>query len=155
MMVEPLLLPDDRRQSEAAREVARGTRRLLRAQDIASVTELTLSDGRRADIVGLGQDGRITIVEIKSSIADFRADRKWPAYQAHCDRLFFAIPASVPVAILPDEAGIIVADAFGAAILRDAPEIRLAPATRRAMLIRFARTAAVRLHQLGDPCEPS
>lgn len=147
--------PDDGRQSETAREVARGTRRLLRSQGIATVTELSLSDGRRADIVGVGVDGTITIVEIKSSIADFRTDHKWPCYWAHCDRLLFAIPVTIPMTVMPEDAGLIVADAYGAEILRDAPERRLAGAIRRAMLIRFAQAAADRLHGVVDPAGPS
>ena len=155
MQARTLALPDDGRQSETALCVSRGTRRLLRALGIATVTELVLSDGRRADLVGLGPDGLITIVEIKSSVADFRADRKWPAYRAHCDRLFFAVPVTLPHAIMPGETGLIVADGFGAEIVRDAFEQRLAPATRRAMMIRFARAAADRLHLLSDPEPPS
>ena len=143
--------PEDGRQSEAARAVARGTRRLLRAHGFATVTELPLADGRRADIVAMGQDGTITIVEVKSSIADFRSDAKWRFYQAHCDRLLFAIPAAIPPTIMPEEAGLIVADAYGAEIIREATERRLAAATRRAMFIRFGQAAAHRLHRLGDP----
>ena len=150
MQAEALQLPEDARQSETAREVARGTRRLLRAHGIATVTELVLASGRRADIVGVAHDGTITIVEIKSSIADFRADRKWGFYQDHCDCLYFAIPVTMPSAIMPEEAGLIVADAYGAEILREASTQRLAGATRRAMLIRFAQAAADRLHILGD-----
>ena len=146
-----LALPEDGRQSEMAREVVRGTRRLLRARNIATVTELVLADGRRADIVGLGPDGSVTIVEVKSSIADFRADRKWSFYRAFCDRLFFAIPVTVPLAIMPDETGLIVADGYGADVVREALEQKLAGATRRAMMIRFAQAAADRLHALGDP----
>ena len=146
-----LALPEDGRQSETAREVVRGTRRLLRARNIATVTELVLADGRRADIVGLGPDGSVTIVEVKSSIADFRADRKWSFYRAFCDRLFFAIPVTVPAFIMPDETGLIVADGYGADVVREALEQKLAGATRRAMMIRFAQAAADRLHALGDP----
>ena len=147
----PRALPDDGRQSETAREVVRGTRRLLRARNIATVTELVLADGRRADIVGLGPDGSVTIVEVKSSVADFRADRKWSFYRAFCDRLFFAIPVTVPATIMPDETGLIVADGYGADVVREALEQKLAGATRRAMMIRFAQAAADRLHALGDP----
>jgi hypothetical protein len=143
--------PEDGRQSETARAVARGTRRLLKAHGYATVTELPLADGRRADIVALGQDGTITIVEVKSSLADYRADSKWRFYQAHCDRLLFAIPAAVPVAVMPDDAGLIVADAYGAEIVREAVERKLPAATRRAMFIRFGQAAAHRLHRLGDP----
>ncbi len=107
--------------------------------------------GRRADIVALADDARVHIVEIKSSIADFRADMKWRDYRAHCDRLYFAIPESVPVEIMPPDTGLIVADAYGAEILREAPEHRLAAATRRAVLMRFAHAAAHRLHGLLDP----
>ena len=141
----------DGRQSETALAIARGARRLLRALGYSTVTELPLGDGRRADIVAVGADGAILIVEIKSSIADFRADRKWRDYAAHCDRLYFAISDDTPVDIMPEEAGLILADRFGAAILRE-PEPRvLAPATRRAVLLRFACAAAERLHRLVDP----
>ncbi len=155
MQTQSLVLPDDGRQSETARAVARGTRRLLRATAIATVTELVLADGRRPDIVGLGPDGSITIVEIKSSLADLRADRKWGFYRAFCDRLYFAIPVTMPVAMMPDETGLIVADGHGAEVVRDATEHRLAGATRRAMMIRFAVAAADRLHALGDAGSPS
>jgi hypothetical protein len=144
-------LPQDGRQSDMALAVCRGTRRLLRNLQFSTLTELPLASGRRADIVALAADATVVIVEIKSSIADFRADAKWPDYRAHCDRLYFAIPADVPVAIMPEDAGLIIADAFGAAILREAPAHRLAPATRRAMLMRFAHAAAHRLHGLSDP----
>jgi hypothetical protein len=143
--------PQDGRQSEMALLVARGTRRLLRNLKFATLTELPLASGRRADIVALALDATIVIVEVKSSIADFRADRKWPDYRAHCDRLYFAVPESVPADILPQDAGLILADGFGAEILREAPEHRLAAATRRAMLTRFAHAAAHRLHGLTDP----
>jgi len=131
--------------------IARGTRRLLRDLGFASVTELTLASNRRADLVALGDDGTIWIVEIKSSIEDFRVDQKWPDYRLHCDRLFFAIPETVPPEIMPEDAGLILADSYGAAILRDAPEHRLAAATRKALLVRVARTTAERLHRLADP----
>jgi hypothetical protein len=148
-----LILPEDGRQSDTARMVARGTRRLLRDLGLTSVTEVPLASGRRADLVGLSEDGMLFIVEIKSSIEDFRTDRKWPEYRTHCDRLYFAIPATVPVEIMPEEAGLILADGFGAAILREAPEHRLAAATRKAMLVRLARIASERLHRLADPDE--
>jgi hypothetical protein len=107
--------------------------------------------GRRADIVALATDATIHIVEIKSSVADFRADTKWRDYRAHCDRLFFAIPETVPIEIMPQDAGLILADSNGAEILREAPEHRMAAATRRAVLMRFAHAAAHRLHRLSDP----
>lgn len=143
--------PRDGRQSDAALAVARGARRLLRSMNFASVTELPLLSGRRADIVALSGAGELLIVEVKSCVADFRADHKWPDYRAHCDWLYFAIPPGVPAEIMPPDAGLIVADAWGAEILREAPHHKIAPATRRAVLLRFAQAAAHRLHGLCDP----
>ena len=131
--------------------VARGAQRLLRSAGRASLTEVSLPSGRRADLMAVGPDSEIWIVEIKSSIEDFRADRKWPDYRAHCDKLFFAVDIAMPVECLPADAGLIVADAFGGAIIRDAPLHRLAGATRRSLLLRFARIGADRLHLLNDP----
>jgi hypothetical protein len=148
--MSPLAVVDGR-QSDMAVAIARGTRRLLRNLRFSTLTELPLASGRRADVVALAADGTIIIVEIKSSLADFRADQKWPDYRAHCDRLYFAIADNLAPEIMPEDAGLIVADAFGAAVLREAPEHRLAAATRRAMLMRFAHAAAHRLHGLTDP----
>ena len=146
-----MLPPVDGRQSQTALFVARGTRRLLRSHGYSTVSELPLLSGRRADIVAISSSGCIIIVEVKSSIADFRADQKWPEYRDYCDRFFFAIPHDFPDEIIPVEAGLILADSYGAEIQRHAPEHRLAPARRRAVLLRFAQTAADRLHGLSDP----
>jgi hypothetical protein len=146
-----LVPPVDGRQSEHALAVQRGVGRLLRMQGFAVVTELPLSTGRRADVVGLGPSGEIWIVEIKSSVEDFRVDAKWPDYRLSCDRLFFATHAGVPLDIFPEDAGLILADAYGAEIMRAAPEHRLAGASRKAMLLRFGQAAALRLHGLIDP----
>jgi hypothetical protein len=147
-------LPVDRRQSQTALAVARGTARFLHALGHCVVSELPLPSGRRADLVALGGDGTIVIVEIKSSVADFRADQKWMEYRLHCDRLFFATIAEVPCEIFPADAGLIVADAFGASIVCEAPEHRLAAATRKAVTLRFAHAAALRLQALADPQGP-
>ena len=146
-----IMPPVDGRQSAPAAAVQRGVGRLLRAQGFAMVTELPLSTGRRADVVGLSGHGEIWIVEIKSSLEDFRTDLKWPEYRLSCDRLFFATHAAVPAAIFPKDAGLILADSYGAELLRDAPEHRLPGATRKAMLLRFAHAAALKLHGLIDP----
>jgi hypothetical protein len=146
--------PPDGRQSPTALAVARGTARLLRAMGFATLGEVPLASGRRADLVALGGSGDVWIVEIKSSIEDFRADHKWLEYRLHCDRLFFATAGHVPQDIFPHDAGLIVADAFGGAIAREAPEHRLAAATRRSMTLRFAHAAALRLQALGDPTGP-
>ena len=118
------------------------------------VSELPLPSGRRADLVALDGGGEILIVEIKSSVADFRADQKWMDYRPHCDRLFFATTLEVPCEIFPPDTGLIVADAFGALILCEAPEHRLHGATRKSMMLRFARGAALRLQALADPNGP-
>ena len=94
-------LPVDGRQSQTALAIARGTARYLHALGYCVVSELPLPSGRRADLVALGGDGEIVIVEIKSSVADFRADQKWMDYRLHCDRLFFATIADVPCEIFP------------------------------------------------------
>jgi hypothetical protein len=146
--------PVDGRQSEAALAVARGTGRLLHAFGYSVVSELALPSGRRADLVALGGDGELVIVEIKSSVADFRADQKWTDYRLHCDRLFFATTVEVPCEIFPKDVGLIVADGFGASIVCEAPEHRIAAATRKAMLLRFAHAAALRLQALADPQGP-
>ena len=145
------LVPQDRRQSETARAVARGTARWLRSMGFSAVSELPLPSGRRADLVALNARGDVWIVEIKSSIEDFRVDRKWPDYRLSCDRLFFATHSGVPLDIFPGDAGLILADSYGAELMREAPEHKLPAATRKAMLVRFAQAAAHRLHGLVDP----
>src|SRR3954467_2799170 len=114
-------IPVDGRQSATAAGVQRGVRRLFAQLGHVTLPEVTLANGRRADVIALAPDGHLTIVEIKSSVADFRADRKWPDYPHFCDPLFFPVPETGPLEILPESAGIIMADAFGAASLRDAP----------------------------------
>jgi hypothetical protein len=150
-LVQP---PVDGRHSETALLIARGTTRLLHAHGFTVVSELPLASGRRADLVALNGKGDIWIVEIKSSVADFRADRKWIDYRMHCDRLFFATCQAVPCEIFPPDTGLIVADAFGGSFVCDAPEHRLPPPTRKSMLLAFARAAALRLQALADPHGP-
>jgi hypothetical protein len=147
-------LPVDGRQSPTALAIARGATRLLHAFGYSVVRELPRAAGRRADLVALGADGEIWIVEIKSSIGDFRADHKWMDYRLHCDRLFFATTADVPCDIFPPDAGLIVADAFGGSIMCEAPTHRLHAATRKSMILAFARAAALRLSALSDPQGP-
>jgi len=141
----------DRRQSETALAITRGTTRLLRSLGFSCVSELSLPSGRRADLVALNERGDVWIVEIKSSIEDLRADQKWPEYRSHCDRLFFAFTQDLPCEIFPGDTGLIVADAYGAHVHCDAPEHRLPAPTRKGMMLRFAMTAAHRLNRLHDP----
>ena len=153
-LARKLEMPVDGRQSETALAIARGTARLLHAHGFAVVSELPLASGRRADLVAIDPSGDIWIIEIKSSVADFRADQKWMDYRLHCDRLFFATCQDVPCEIFPPDTGLIVADAFGASIVCDAPEHRLAAPTRKSMMLAFARAAALRLQALADPHGP-
>src|SRR5215217_8200106 len=130
----------DLRQSATALRVQRGVMRLLReTYDMACYAEVTLRSGRRADVLGVGPKGEIWIVEIKSSLIDFRVDAKWPNYKDFCDRFFFAKPAELDDTIFPAEEGLISADAHGAAIIRMADEFVLAPARRKAMMLRLVR----------------
>jgi hypothetical protein len=138
-------------QSAAASEVCRGVVRLMTTHGLTSVAELPLPNGRRADVVALSDRGEIWIIEIKSSIEDFRTDQKWPEYRDFSDRLFFAVLPSFPVEILPEDAGLILADRYGGEIVRPAPEMRLAGARRKSMTLRFARAAAARLCMAIDP----
>src|SRR3954449_1143086 len=149
-----LVPPPDRRQSETALAIARGTARLLRSLGFSCISELPLPSGRRADLVALNERGEIWIVEIKSSIEDLRADQKWMDYRLHCDRLFFATTMEVPCEIFPKDTGLIVADAFGAQIVCEAPTHKLHASTRKSMMLSFARCAALRLQCLTDPAGP-
>lgn len=151
MIPSAVALPVDGRQSETALAVARGTARLLRALGFSCVSEVPLPSGRRADLVALGGRGEVWILEIKSSLEDLRADQKWQDYRAHCDRLFFAFTAALPEEVFPADTGLIVADAYGAELRREAPEHRLPPATRKLMTLRFGLTAAQRLARFADP----
>jgi hypothetical protein len=135
----------DGRQSERALVIRRGVQRLLLQMGAVVLPELCLSTGRRADLVALTGRGDIWIIEIKSSIEDFRVDRKWPEYRLHSDRFFFATHPEVPASIFPEDCGFILSDGYGAEILREAPEHRLASATRRALMLRFARAGAARV----------
>jgi hypothetical protein len=146
-----LVPPLDRRQSETALAIARGTARLLRSLGFSCISELPLPSGRRADLVALNARGDIWIVEIKSSLEDLRADHKWQDYRAHCDRLFFAFTQDLPCEIFPAETGLIVADAYGAHMYCEAPEHRLPAPTRKLMTVTFAMVAAQRINRLADP----
>jgi hypothetical protein len=117
----------------------------------AAVLEMPLPNGRRADVLALLPDGGFAIIEVKSCARDFLSDAKWPDYRDYCDRLYFAVDLDFPQALLPEDAGLLVADGMEAAQLREAPVHPLAPARRRALLHRFASLAATRLAALTDP----
>jgi hypothetical protein len=131
--------------------LARGVARAFAGLGYAVLTEVSLANGRRADVMGLGRAGEIAIIEVKSSVEDFRADRKWAEYRGFCDALYFAVPEGFPTALIPESCGLVLADGFAAAILRAAPVEALAAARRKAVSLRFARLAAARLQRLADP----
>jgi hypothetical protein len=131
--------------------LVRGVCRALEQLGYMSLVEFPLASGRRADILALGKTGDFMIIEIKSSVADFRADRKWTAYRDFSDRLYFAVANDFPRALIPEECGLMVADPFGAAVLRHGNKRPLNPARRRALTLRFARIAALRLRRQLDP----
>lgn len=141
----------DGRQSQAALAIARGTARMLLSLGFASLPEVPLPNGRRADMMALSPAGDIWIVEIKSSVEDFRADQKWPDYRDYSDRLFFAVAPGFSVDILPADTGLVIADRYGAEIERAAPEIKLPAARRKSLVLRFARLAALRQQSMADP----
>lgn len=124
--------------------VTRGAWRLLSALGVAAAPEVCLPNGRRADLMGLSPKGQIVIVEVKSGLEDFRTDQKWREYGPYCDQFYFAVAPEFPQAILPDEPGLIVADGFGGAVIREAPSALLAPARRKALTLSFARLTAAR-----------
>jgi len=141
----------DGRQSPIAAEIQRGVCRALRALGHSVVTELALANGRRADVVALSPSGDIWIVEIKSCLVDFQTDGKWTDYLPHCDRLYFAVTSDFPVEVIPDDTGLMLADRYGAHFLREPLEERLNAARRKAMMLCFARAAALRLQRHLDP----
>ncbi len=141
----------DGRQSPKALMIQRGVGRLLRNTRFAILPEFTLATGRRVDVIGINEAGEIWIIEIKSSADDFRSDLKWQDYQGFCDKFYFAISEDLDPRIMPLDTGLIIADRWGAEILRDATTLNLHAARRRALTLAFARAAALRLHGLYDP----
>ncbi|WP_043871856.1 MmcB family DNA repair protein [Celeribacter indicus] len=131
--------------------LARGVCRHLRELDFVCVEELVPARGLRVDVMALGPKGEIWIVECKSSRADFMADGKWQNYLGFCDRYFWAVDQAFPLELLPEETGLILADSYGAEILRIPEEDKLAPARRKVMHMKFARHAASRLQAWRDP----
>ena len=141
----------------AAQDVARGVSRLFHRQDLCALCEVPLPNGRRADMMAVDGQGLITIVEIKVSRADLLGDCKWPDYLDYCDRFFWAVPSGFALDPFdtdhcgPDRAGLIVADRYDAAILREAPLDKLPASRRKAEMLRFARRAARRVMGGIDP----
>jgi hypothetical protein len=138
---------------ELTAAITRGVARLFVDHGHAVLTEFTLATGRRLDVVAIDKTGLVSAVEVKASVADFRGDRKWPEYLEHCDAFHFAVGTDFPRELLPEDprCGVIVADRFGAELIRPPEPVKLGAARRKAVTLRFARTAAARLRSLLDP----
>ena len=137
-----------------AHRMARGVARALTARGFATLTEFFLLNGRRVDVIGVNGSGQTVIVEIKSCIADYRTDQKWTEYLEYCDWFYFAVPLEFPQEILPADCGFMVADDYGAEIIREASAQSMHGSRRRAQTLRLALTAMQRLGRLNDPDAP-
>lgn len=138
-----------------ASDVARGVSRVLLQEGYSPILEFTLANGRRLDVAAIGADGCMAGVEIKVSLADLKADAKWPDYLEYCDKFYFAIPPDFPDEFVPSGTGLIVADRYGGAVVRPSPVWQLHASRRKAVTLRFAKCAAERLASVveltGDP----
>ena len=134
---------------ETTQLVTRGVCRLFRSLGFGALTEFKLSNGRRVDVIAVDRNGSFVIVEVKSSVADYRADRKWQEYLAFCERFYFAVPADFPIEIMPNECGLIVADPYDAAVRREGTAKTLNRNRKRRQLLQFALTASDRLGKLN------
>ncbi len=145
----------DGRQSEAALAIQRGVTRLLASQNTACLPEVVLPNYQRADLMGLTSKGEISIIEIKSGLADYQSDKKWRHYLDYCDRFYFAVNQDFPIDALPENVGFILADSYGAEIMRegegDSQAAKLAPARRALLTRRLARIGSFRWARLNDP----
>ena len=130
--------------------LARGAARLAADLGYAPIAEFSLATGRRVDVFGVGSDGELIAIEVKSSRADFLSDAKWPEYLDFCDRFYFAVPEGFPDDLLPPEHGLMRVDAFTGVVVHEAPRAPVSAARRKALLIRFARAAAERLRRFTE-----
>jgi hypothetical protein len=144
--VDPIVFTINRPETTLA--VTRGAARVFVAMGYAPLLEVRLPNGRRADIMGIGPRGQIAIVEVKSSVEDFRSDQKWSEYLDYCDAFSFAVSPEFPKELLPTDAGLIVADAFDGAVIREPALAGLSGPRRKSITLAFARLAAARLIQL-------
>lgn len=131
--------------------ITRGVRRALAERGFVTLTEFRLPCGRRADVLGIDGRGDILIVEVKSGVTDFRTDQKWSEYREWCDTFYFAVDDAFPADLIPEDCGLMIADSYGAAVLRKPEATRIAPARRRTLIQRAALVAAGRLHRIEDP----
>jgi hypothetical protein len=131
--------------------ITRGVVRLMSDLGYAPLTEFSLTNKRRVDVCALGRDGSFIVIEVKSSLTDYRTDGKWHEYLPYCDSFYFAVGTDFPKDVLPEDCGLIIADAYEAAIIRPSPTTAMNGNRRRTQTLRFGRTAASRLAGRGDP----
>ncbi|NBR91259.1 MAG: DNA repair protein MmcB-related protein [Rhodobacteraceae bacterium] len=136
---------------QPGQRLQRGVSRALLGLGFATIEEFVPDAGLRVDVIGLSPKGEIWIIECKSSLADFRGDGKWQGYLPWCDRFFWAVNTDFPREVLPEETGLILADGYGAEVMREAPHTPVAAARRKALTLKFARHAALRLQGMRDP----
>jgi hypothetical protein len=150
MLASPVSAPfGDPVPNGRAAEIVKGVQRMLADEGCASLTEVTLANGRRADVMAMGPKGEIVIVEVKSCLQDYATDQKWPEYAPYCDRFLFAVDCDFPQEVIPEDVGLICADAFGGAVIREAFTTPLTAARRKSVTLGFARLAAARLMRLA------
>lgn len=49
----------------------------------------------RADVFSISMSGHVVIVEVKSSVQDFKSDKKFHLYVEYANKLYFAMPNTV------------------------------------------------------------
>ena len=134
-----------------AEDITRGVCRYLWSLGYSPLTEFKLTSNRRVDVMGLNSKGFYIVIEVKSSVADFRSDDKWRDYLPFADQMYFAVANGFPIEILPEECGLMIADAYNAAILREAEIVRVNAARHKTQHVQFAKTVASRLYRMNDP----
>ena len=137
--------------SKNLNRIARGVTRHFSQIGLSSLSEFSPARGLRVDIITLGMANEIWIVECKSCQSDFKSDKKWQNYLDWCDRYFWAVEANFPIDILPPDTGLIIADAYDASILREAPLKKLSVARRKKIIKSIAKSACNRLLTHTDP----
>lgn len=140
-----------------AGDVARGVARYFHRHGHTTLCEVPLPNGRRADVLAIDGRGMITIIEIKVARADLLGDAKWPDYLDWCDDFCWALAPGLDASVLdeearlPDRCGLLIADRYDAALIREPARVSLAPARRRAEVLRLSRLAMRRLMLASDP----
>lgn len=127
--------------------ITQGAQRALYDLGFAAILEFTLKIGRRADLCGINDKGEIIILEVKSSLEDFKCDNKWHEYQDYCDIFYFAVAGDFPIHLIPDDIGYFICDAFGGQIIRPSIKTPLSAPRRKAVTLQFARQAANKSRQ--------